>query len=109
MANFVSLIVDGRIIDWKKPNTPHGMEEARKKASGFIASGKSAFPVIVEEATPVRGRPRKDNINRKVVSAYLPDDIIEELKRKAEENGGRPISAEIAAIVEEAIRRCKRA
>jgi uncharacterized protein (DUF4415 family) len=106
-SKFVTVIVNGKMSAWTGPNPdkdPTAIQQAKDLSDRFSEEGKNSLPVIVEEIRP-QGRPRLDNRKRKVVSAYLPEDILEALKKKAEANGGASISAEISAIIESAVRR----
>lgn len=106
---FVSVVVDGKLSGWQGPNPdqdPTAVEQAVGLSDRFSAEGKFALPVVVEEIRP-KGRPRKDDRNRKVVSIYLPEEVLAVIKAKAEAHGGTSVSSELAAIIESAMRRCQ--
>ena len=106
-SKFVSVIVDGKLSGWQGPDPDEdttAVQQAVGLSDRFSAEGKTSLPVVVEEIRPI-GRPRKDNRNRKVVSIYLPEEILEKIKKKAEADGGTAtsISSAIATIIENAL------
>lgn len=105
---FVAVIVDGKLNEWRGPNPdqdPMAKRLALAKSASFTNKGHTAYPVVIEEAQGP-GRPRIDDRPRKVVGTYIREDSLEILKEKMKNEGKTTsISAEISAIVENAIRR----
>lgn len=104
---FVGVIVNRELDSWVGPNPdtdPTAIQQAKDRSQELSLDGKEAYPVIVEEIRP-KGRPRSDERPRRVVSAYLPEDVLKALMERKKGSSATSLSAEISNIVEEFIRR----
>jgi hypothetical protein len=102
---FASITVDGKLEAWKGPNPdtgPTAVQQAIDRSGRFLKEGKTAIPVVVKE-TKRAGRPREDDRDKKVVSTYLPEEVLEKIKLEAVQ-AGSSVSSTISSIIEKAMK-----